>query len=349
MFFHRALQDSKLFVIPVIHYFDARRLRAHLLQAPELQLHPRASNLVGPDGAGDAVEDPLSDEERDTTDAETDAETAAEEAWCPPMPDAPDDPTESEIAGDADKLETMLRGSHPSVNISSSRTILAHCRLCGCRQNWLSRWLRSKTNLPSCSWEPWLRGRIDTLETVFRLRPETYYSASRSISEIFMLADETCRDTGHLNRMSTVRHIFLPWWPPLVSFPPRPRFVGLCLPALWSFLLAGACGSSFCVVLVCPLGVACFCFIEFVWFRCVVRPWLVSLFVFCFWWLLLTPFWSGTLVLFAFTCTTQASIIIGLVCLSADWTGSLVFLTFTGLPCRCFCVIVWLFAEYWGD
>ena len=98
-------------------YFDAHRLRAHLLQAQELQLHPRASNLAGPDGAGDTVEDPSSDEERDTTDAETDAETAAEEAWCPPMPDAPDDPTESEIAGAADKLETMLRGSHPSVNI----------------------------------------------------------------------------------------------------------------------------------------------------------------------------------------------------------------------------------------
>ena len=47
----------------------------------------------------------------DTTDAETDAETGAEEAWCPPMPDAPDDPTESEIAGAADKLETMMRGS----------------------------------------------------------------------------------------------------------------------------------------------------------------------------------------------------------------------------------------------
>ena len=73
--------------------------------------------MVGPDGAGDAVEDPSCDEERDTTDAETDADTAAEEAWCPPMPDAPDDPTEIKIAGDADKLETMLRGSHPSVNI----------------------------------------------------------------------------------------------------------------------------------------------------------------------------------------------------------------------------------------
>ena len=52
----------------------------------ELQLHPRASNLVGPDGAGDTVEDSSSDEERDTTDAETDAETTVEESWCPRCP-----------------------------------------------------------------------------------------------------------------------------------------------------------------------------------------------------------------------------------------------------------------------
>ena len=37
MFFHQALKDRKLFVIPGIHYFDAHRLRAHLLQAQELQ------------------------------------------------------------------------------------------------------------------------------------------------------------------------------------------------------------------------------------------------------------------------------------------------------------------------
>ena len=38
-------------------YFDAHRLRAHLLQASELQLHPRTSNVTRPEGAGDAVED----------------------------------------------------------------------------------------------------------------------------------------------------------------------------------------------------------------------------------------------------------------------------------------------------
>ena len=62
--------------------------------------------------------DPSSDEERDTTDAETDAEaTLAEESWCPPIPDTPDDPTENEIAGAADKLETMMNGSQPQANI----------------------------------------------------------------------------------------------------------------------------------------------------------------------------------------------------------------------------------------
>ena len=38
------------------------------------QKHPRTSNVTGPEGAGNAVEDPSSDEERDTTDDETDAE-----------------------------------------------------------------------------------------------------------------------------------------------------------------------------------------------------------------------------------------------------------------------------------
>ena len=98
VFFHQAIQDRKLLAIPGIHYFDAHRLRAHLLQAPELQLHPRTSNVTGPEGAGDAVEDPSSDEERDTTDAETDAEATSAEPWCPLIPDTPDDPTENEIA-----------------------------------------------------------------------------------------------------------------------------------------------------------------------------------------------------------------------------------------------------------
>ena len=111
------------------------------------------------------------------------------------------------------------------------------------------------------------------------------------------------------------------------------RLVVLCLGwCLWLLLLCGLGLSSWRGLFFVLLGLFGFVVLF-------VPGWFLF-FVFCFWWLLLTPFWSGTLVLFAFTCTTQASIIIGLVCLSADWTGSLVLLTFTGLPCRCFCVFV---------
>jgi hypothetical protein len=89
-----------------------------------------------PEGAGDAVEDHSSDEERDTTDAETDAEaTLAEESWCPPIPDTPDDPTENEIAGAADKLETMMNGSQPQANLFFQPNNSAPFRLCGYRRN----------------------------------------------------------------------------------------------------------------------------------------------------------------------------------------------------------------------
>ena len=99
--------------------------------------------LQDPEGAGDAVEDPFSDEERDTTDDETDAEaTSAEEPWCPPIPDTPDDPTENEIAGAADKLETMI-------SLISTQDKFAQLFM-------------------TIAAELWLRERIETLETVFQ-------------------------------------------------------------------------------------------------------------------------------------------------------------------------------------
>ena len=89
------------------------------------------------------------------------------------MPDAPDDPTESEIAGDADKLETMLRGSHPSVNIFFQPDNLGALP---------ALWLQAKLTISLTSIqdkfaklfmtiaaELWLRGRIDTLEILLWL------------------------------------------------------------------------------------------------------------------------------------------------------------------------------------
>ena len=85
------IKDRRILAIPGIHFFDAHRLQPQLLQAPALQLPLRTSNLAGPEAAGEAVEDPSSDEERATTDGETDVAKVLEDAdlppekpWCPP-------------------------------------------------------------------------------------------------------------------------------------------------------------------------------------------------------------------------------------------------------------------------
>ena len=81
--FHQAFKDRRTLITPDIHYFDARRLQPQLLQAPALQIHLRVSHLAGLEGAGEAVEDPSSDEERVTTDGESEMEVAAEDAALP--------------------------------------------------------------------------------------------------------------------------------------------------------------------------------------------------------------------------------------------------------------------------
>ena len=98
------------------------------------------------------------------------------------------------------------------------------------------------------------------------------------------------------------------------------RLVVLCLGwCLWLLLLCVFGLSSW-------RGPFCGLFGLFGFVVLFVPGWFLC-FVFCFWWLLLASYWTGTLVYFDFPCTTKAFIIIGLVCLSADWTGSLVLLT----------------------
>ena len=89
-----------------------------------------------------------------------------------PNPDAPDDSTESKIAGAADKLETMMRGSQPQMNIFFQPDNFGALP---------SLWLQAKLTISLTSIqdkfaklfmtiaaELWLRGRIETLETVFQ-------------------------------------------------------------------------------------------------------------------------------------------------------------------------------------
>ena len=65
MYFHQATKDRRILLIPGIHYFDAHRLQPLPLQAASShEREPsRESPLVGPEGAGETVEDPSSEEE----------------------------------------------------------------------------------------------------------------------------------------------------------------------------------------------------------------------------------------------------------------------------------------------
>ena len=116
MYFHQATKDRRILLIPGIHYFDAHRLQPLLLQASALQVHMRESPLVGPEGAGETVDDLSLGEEQATTASETEAEsedddedTPPEEPWCPPI--------QLEIKGAADKLATVMNSSQPHASV----------------------------------------------------------------------------------------------------------------------------------------------------------------------------------------------------------------------------------------
>ena len=96
----------------------SHRLDALLLTAPELQLYPRAGNLPEPEGAGDAVADPSSDEELSTTDGEDTSDDADSDdlKWCPPNSNAQDDHRRKTGWG-CRKLDTMMAKVQPSLNI----------------------------------------------------------------------------------------------------------------------------------------------------------------------------------------------------------------------------------------
>ena len=139
---------------------------------------PESEPLAGPEGAGETVEDPSSDEERATTDGESEVEAEAEEAdlppeepWCPPIPDAPDDPTEMGIAGAADKLATMMNSSQPQANVFFQPDNLGALPYL---------WLQAKLTISltsiqdkfarlfmSIAAELWLRDAMEAVEDVF--------------------------------------------------------------------------------------------------------------------------------------------------------------------------------------
>ena len=115
VFFHAGIQDRQLVAIPGIHYFDAHRLQPELLDTLNRQFDPGSMKLASPEGAGDTVNDPSTDEEAASTDGESDPEDPTV-AWCPPIPDAAEDPSEDEIASAADQLAIMISNVQPNGN-----------------------------------------------------------------------------------------------------------------------------------------------------------------------------------------------------------------------------------------
>ena len=109
------IQDRQLVVIPGIHYFDAHRLQPDLLATLDRQFDPESMKLASPEGAGDTVNDLSSDEEAASTDDDSDPEDPTV-AWCPPIPDAAEDPSEDEIVSAAEKLAILITNVQPNGN-----------------------------------------------------------------------------------------------------------------------------------------------------------------------------------------------------------------------------------------
>ena len=124
-----------------------------------MQIHLRASPLAGPEGAGETVEDPSSDEERATTDGESEVEAEAEEADLPPEePWCPPNPTE------------MMNSSQPQANVFFQPDNLGALHTCACRLNLhlFDVHTRQVCRLfMSIAAELWLRDAIETVEEVF--------------------------------------------------------------------------------------------------------------------------------------------------------------------------------------
>ena len=169
VFFHAGIQDRQLVAIPGIHYFDAHRLQPELLDTLNRQFDPGSMKLASPEGAGDTVNDPSTDEEAASTDGESDPEDPTV-AWCPPIPDAAEDPSEDEIASAADQLAIMISNVQPNgnpfcipENLGALPPLWLQARLTLSLTAIQEKFARI---LLSVACELWLRGQIARVEDV---------------------------------------------------------------------------------------------------------------------------------------------------------------------------------------
>ena len=80
------------------------------------------------------MSDPSSDEEAASTDGESDPEDPTI-SWCPPIPEAAEDPSEDEILSAADKLAILIDNIQLDGTHSAYQKTLAFSRRCGFRRD----------------------------------------------------------------------------------------------------------------------------------------------------------------------------------------------------------------------
>ena len=108
--FHHGIQARQLVVLSGIHYFDAHRLYPSLAAHLNMPVERRSQAVATEEGHEAASASATDIEDSSSDDASTAASDPADPpvAWCPPIPDAVDDPTEQEIASAADQLDILI-------------------------------------------------------------------------------------------------------------------------------------------------------------------------------------------------------------------------------------------------
>ena len=170
--FHHGVQARQLVVLSGIHYYDAHRMHPSLAAQLDMPME-RRSQAVATEEGHKAASASVTDTQDSTSDV---ASTAASDpadptvAWCPPIPDAVDDPTEQEIASAADQLDILISQPksedypfcHPA-NLG----VLPHLWLQARFQFTLPA-IQEKFSriLVSVAGELWLRGEGATIEAV---------------------------------------------------------------------------------------------------------------------------------------------------------------------------------------
>ena len=155
--FHQATKDRRILLIPGIIILLLTDYNHCCCRLPPCKFTWERA-FGRPWRGGKTVEDPSSDEERATTDGESEVEAEAEESdlppeepWCPPIPDAPDDPTEwkSQVLLTSWQPWWIVLDLKPTSSSNLTTSVLSHT--CGCRLNLPSLWRPYKTSLPASS------------------------------------------------------------------------------------------------------------------------------------------------------------------------------------------------------